>query len=159
MTFNLSGPISESRYEGPAPHSLFGDIGVNIQGKPFPVGNYTLVANPNVGPTITVNFSVINGPFANQSTLAAKTLLNEMSVAPNPANVAVTLSFDEPILVEEILIFDVTGRLIKTIREPSGIDSKTIDFNVIDLPTGTYFIKTMDSKGTPYQEQMLIERY
>ncbi len=60
--FILSGPLTESRNEGPSPHSVFGDIGVDIQGKPFPVGNYTLSANPVVGPTLIVSFSVVDGP-------------------------------------------------------------------------------------------------
>ena len=159
VQFNLTGPINESRYEGPSPHSLFGDIGINIQGKPFPVGNYTLVANPNSGPTITVNFSVVNNGSTNKSTLVTNTPLNEMSIAPNPASEMINMSFDEPVLIEEILIFDVTGRLIKTVREPLGLNSKSIDFNVYDLPIGTYFIKTIDSKGMQYQQQMLIDRY
>ena len=59
VRFTLSGPINENRREGKfPPYSLFGDIGVNIQGKKFPAGNYTLVADPNSGPTVTVNFSV-----------------------------------------------------------------------------------------------------
>lgn len=61
VAFKLTGPLTQNRFEGPAPHSLFGDIGVDIIGKPFPVGNYTLVANPNNGPTITVNFAVVEG--------------------------------------------------------------------------------------------------
>jgi len=60
---------------------------------------------------------------------------------------------------QKILIFDITGKLIKTIKEPLGLDSKTIDFNVYDLPIGTYFIKTVDSEGMQYQQQMLIHRY
>ena len=160
IRFVLTGPITESRTEGAsAPYSLFGDIGVDVQGKVFPVGNYTLVANPNSGPTITVNFSVVNNGSTNKSTLATNTPLNEMSIAPNPASEMINMSFDEPVLIEEILIFDVTGRLIKTIREPLGLNSKSIDFNVYDLPIGTYFIKTIDSKGTQYQQQMLIDRY
>ncbi len=67
VKFILTGPINETRNEGPnPPYSLFGDIGVNIQGMPFPVGDYTLSANPKVGPTIVVNFSVIDGPPVNQ---------------------------------------------------------------------------------------------
>ncbi|WP_171017355.1 malectin domain-containing carbohydrate-binding protein [Maribacter sp. ACAM166] len=159
VQFTLTGPINENRYEGPAPHSLFGDIGVDILGKPFPVGNYTLVADPNLGPPQIINFSIIDGPPVNQSPVVAKTLVNEMSIAPNPAHEQVTMSFEEHILIEEILIFDVTGRLIKTIKEPFGLDSRTIDFNVYDLPIGTYFIKTVDSKGIQYQQQMLIDRY
>ena len=60
--FILTGPLTESRNEGPTPHSLFGDIGVDIQGKVFPIGDYTLIANPVNGPTLTVNFSVVDGP-------------------------------------------------------------------------------------------------
>ncbi|MEH6511550.1 MAG: HYR domain-containing protein, partial [Maribacter arcticus] len=161
VKFVLSGAVSYTRIESVAPYALYGDASGNYIPTDLPIGLYTLTATPysasgakgTAGQSLTINFSVGITP------LAAKTQLNEMSIAPNPANLAVTISFDEPILVEEILIFDVTGRLIKTIREPLGLDSRTIDFNVIDLPTGTYFIKTMDSKGTSYQEQMLIERY
>jgi len=61
VSFNLSGPLTENRTEGSSPpFSLFGDIGVNIQGKMFPVGAYTLVANPNNGPTVTVHFEVVD---------------------------------------------------------------------------------------------------
>ena len=61
VRFNLSGPITENRTEGSSPpYSLFGDFGVDIQGMIFPPGEYTLVANPNSGPTVTVNFTVID---------------------------------------------------------------------------------------------------
>ncbi len=61
VKFDLSGPISESRREGSKPpYSLFGDFGVDIQGKMFPAGEYTLTANPKSGPTVTVNFEVVD---------------------------------------------------------------------------------------------------
>ena len=82
-----------------------------------------------------------------------------MSISPNPANEEVTISFDEPTPVKEILIFDITGRLIKTLNENLRPDGKSIDFNVYDLPIGTYFIKTVDSNGKQHQQQMLIDRY
>ena len=160
VRYTLTGPLSETRTEGSAaPYSLFGDIGVDVQGKVFPVGNYTLVADPNVGPTITVNFSVIDGISNNQFSTSAKIQVNEMSISPNPANEEVTISFDEPTPVKEILIFDITGRLIKTLNENLRPDGKSIDFNVYDLPIGTYFIKTVDSNGKQHQQQMLIDRY
>ncbi|MGB3143015.1 MAG: HYR domain-containing protein [Maribacter sp.] len=160
VRFILTGPLSETRTEGStAPYSLFGDIGVDVQGKVFPVGNYTLLAIPNSGTRQTINFSVVNSTPSNQSLIASKLQLNEMSISPNPANEEVTMSFDEPTLVEEILIFDVTGRLIKTVKEHLGLDSKSIEINVYDLPIGTYFIKTVDSKGIQHQQQMLIDRY
>lgn len=77
VAFKLTGPITQNRFEGPAPHSLFGDIGVNIVGKIFPVGNYTLVANPKNGPTITINFTVVEGnPLCDDMNVAVQSKVN-----------------------------------------------------------------------------------
>jgi len=72
--FRLTGPINHTGAEGSSPpFSLFGDIGTNVLGQVFPVGNYTLFANPNSGATVIVNFSVIDGPPQNQNPIAVAT--------------------------------------------------------------------------------------
>lgn len=60
VRFVLSGPLNQNRFEGPEPHSLFGDIGVDIQGRLFPDGEYTLLADPVNGSTVTVSFTVVS---------------------------------------------------------------------------------------------------
>ena len=61
VTFNLSGPLTENRVEGTfPPFSLFGDFGVDVQGKLFPPGAYTLMATPNNGSPVTVAFTVVD---------------------------------------------------------------------------------------------------
>jgi hypothetical protein len=64
VKFSLSGPLSASRYEGSDPYALFGDIGVNLTGKTFPVGNYVLkvtpVLNGTNGADVVVNFKVVS---------------------------------------------------------------------------------------------------
>ncbi|HDZ03791.1 T9SS type A sorting domain-containing protein, partial [Maribacter sp.] len=139
------------RNEGPAPHSLFGDIGVDIQGKPFPIGNYKLVANPVSGPTITVNFSVVDNP-----TLLAKKV-NEMTVSPNPADVIATVSFTTPQMVSTIYVYDVTGRLVKTYPGNLNEEVSSSEIQVQDLPAGTYFVRTLDANGNETQQQMAIK--
>lgn len=62
VRFQLTGPVNETRNEGSAPFSLFGDIGVDLLGKILPVGSYTLRATPTTssgtGATVTINFTV-----------------------------------------------------------------------------------------------------
>ena len=61
VSFQMTGPVNQNKSEGSSPpYSLFGDIGVDIQGIDFPVGAYTLVANPNNGATVIVNFEIVD---------------------------------------------------------------------------------------------------
>lgn len=150
--FKLTGPINETRTEGAvAPHSLFGDIGVDIQGKPFPVGNYSLTANPNSGPTVVVNFSVVN-------TSTSKAAPSVKS-SPNPADEEVTLTFDTPVRLETFHIYDTAGRLVRVVRAEGNADLRTYQLQVLDLPVGMYYVRSTDADGNSYQEPILINRY
>ncbi|MDO1511701.1 M4 family metallopeptidase [Maribacter confluentis] len=83
--------------------------------------------------------------------------VNSLSLYPNPANIETTISFDQPTTVGTIQIFDVMGRLVRTIKG-GLIDSNGSPVNVQEIPTGTYFVKTIDESGMEFQQQMLIER-
>ncbi|WP_036155683.1 immunoglobulin-like domain-containing protein [Maribacter forsetii] len=82
---------------------------------------------------------------------------NKMTVFPNPAVSETSLSFELPTTVEEIQVFDVTGRLVRTIKG-GEIDERGEPVNVQELPVGVYFLKTQDVKGQQFQEQMVIKR-
>ena len=158
MFFKLTGPINESRSEGPAPHSLFGDIGVDIQGKPFPIGNYTLSANAinPAAPDVIVNFSVVAGSGAAREAVSK---MLPMTASPTPADVEVSISFDVPTRIETFQIFDTSGKLVKTVRAAQGTDLRTYDLRVLELPSGMYYVRTKDDEGNSYQEAILISRY
>ena len=156
--FTLTGPINEFRSEGPAPHSLFGDIGVDIQGKPFPVGNYKLVANAinAAAPDVTVNFSVVSG--GGSAKVAAEEVV-PMTASPNPADDVVSISFELPTQIETFQIFDTAGKLVKTIHASPGTDLRTYDLTVLEIPSGMYYVRALDSNGKWHQEPILISRY
>ncbi len=72
VSFNLSGPVNQIKTEGPLkPVSLFGDIGVDVQGVPFPAGDYTLVVSVQGGNTSTYNFTITDGPLTTFEILAS----------------------------------------------------------------------------------------
>ena len=89
--------------------------------------------------------------------LEAKTL-NQLSLYPNPAEVETSLRFDNPIQVESIQVFDVTGRLVRTIKG-GLIGNQGTSIDVQELPDGIYFVKVRNSdNGEEFQQQMLIRR-
>ncbi|SDE79765.1 Por secretion system C-terminal sorting domain-containing protein [Pricia antarctica] len=152
VRFTLTGPISRSYSEGKAPYSLYGDIGVDIQGRVFPVGSYTLVVNPSNAPAITVNFSVVQG-ISNTAKSAP-----QMMIFPNPAIDITTVSFPEPVQLTQFYVYDVTGRLVKTIASETAEDIDSIELSVYDLPIGTYFVRTTDTSGKGFQQRLIIEK-
>ncbi|MGC1517004.1 MAG: T9SS type A sorting domain-containing protein, partial [Maribacter sp.] len=83
--------------------------------------------------------------------------LNALTLYPNPANVETTLSFDQPTSVGTIEVFDVTGRLVRTMKG-GLIDNRGTPVNVQEMPVGVYFVKTTDSSGVEFQQKMLIQR-
>ncbi|MFV1451228.1 T9SS type A sorting domain-containing protein [Maribacter sp. HS] len=82
---------------------------------------------------------------------------NGMVVYPNPAVDETSVSFDLPTTVGAIRIFDVTGRLVQTIKG-GPIDDRGLPISVRDMPEGVFFVKTTDTAGVEFQQKMLIQR-
>ena len=106
----------------------------------------------------SLNISVLE----DGATIVAKSIkqfipLNNLTLYPNPASVSTTLGFDMPTQVESIQIFDVAGRLVKTIKG-GLVDRNGTPIDVQELPTGTYYVNTKDSLGQEFKQQMLITR-
>ncbi|PIB38347.1 immunoglobulin-like domain-containing protein [Maribacter sp. 4G9] len=93
--------------------------------------------------------------------IAAKTSVksdSDMSVYPNPAKIETSISFDNPISIGTIQIYDVTGKLVRVI-EGGEIDNTGRPINVQELPAGVYYVKAIDENtGEDYSSKILIER-
>ena len=160
VKFELTGTISRTWVETNAPYALYGDFDGEFIPTTFTEGSYTLKATPytlssasgEAGQSLTVKFNVI------QSTSTSKTAVVDMSIFPNPASESITVSFDEPTSLEKIYIYDITGRLIQSLNMDTGQDVGTYLLGVQDLPTGSYFVRTIDSEGKQSQQQMAIKR-
>lgn len=70
-------------------------------------------------------------------------------IYPNPASENVTVEFLNNILVKKIVVYDATGRLIKTMEITSSHQ-----FNVTDWPAGFYYIRIANA---PKQAFKLIK--
>ncbi|WP_339842018.1 malectin domain-containing carbohydrate-binding protein [uncultured Maribacter sp.] len=155
VLLELSGAKTGSQLENNAPLGLSGNTGGSL----FTAGSYSFKATPyslrnrggTAGSIRTIGFEIMDTP-----ALAAKSI-NVLSLYPNPASVETTLSFDQPTTVGTIQVFDVTGRLVRTIKG-GLIDKRGTPVNVQEMPAGTYFVKTTDASGLEFQQQMLIQR-
>ncbi|MCM4165165.1 hypothetical protein DHC50_16325 [Arenibacter sp. A80] len=160
VKFELSGTLTRTWIESASPYALYGDLNGEYNPTLLPVGSYTLKGTPyglsgasgKVGQSLTINFNVV------QSGSTAKMSVASMNIFPNPANESVTVSFDEPIPLTQIYVYDITGKLVKFLKMDANENVGTYLLGVQDLPTGSYFIRTIDAEGKELQQQLAIKR-
>ncbi|WP_298477165.1 BspA family leucine-rich repeat surface protein [uncultured Maribacter sp.] len=87
-----------------------------------------------------------------------KVSLNELMISPNPANEEVKMKFELPIDVYSLRVYDILGRLVRTINTSESKSQDGYQVNVQELPAGTYFVKSTDTKGISLSKQMVIKR-
>ena len=110
----------------------------------FRYGHMIPPNNPNVG-----------GKFDNIRISALQTLpaylgiddfiSSKFNVFPNPVIDMVTISNAENIGIDEITVYDVNGRIIKS---QEGKTANEIQLNIEDLATGTYLLHIQTNAGT-----------
>jgi len=70
---------------------------------------------------------------------------SKFNVFPNPATDVVTITNNENIGIEEILMYDING---KTVKEQKGKTENEIQLDVSNLSSGTYLLHIKTSQGT-----------
>ncbi|VXB02779.1 PKD domain-containing protein [Maribacter litoralis] len=160
VKFVLTGSVNRTWIETNAPYALYGDFDGVFIPTTIPIGSYTLEATPysmggaggEIGQSLTVKFSVV------QPASTSKSAEVSMNIFPNPASESITVSFDEPTTLVKIFIYDITGRLVQSLNMDASQDVGSYLLGVQDLPTGSYFVRTIDSEGKQSQQQMAIKR-
>ena len=71
-------------------------------------------------------------------------LAEKFNLYPNPATNIVNIANSENMLVEEVAIYDTTGKLLKT---QSFTNEKEIQLNVDNLASGTYMLHLQTNQG------------
>ena len=64
---------------------------------------------------------------------------------PNPAHSAINIQLDEPTLIDRIEIYSISGVQIKS--EKIGLSTDQMNFNLEDLPAGSYMVRLLTAKG------------
>jgi len=106
-----------------------------------------------------INAIEILGQNRGGSGLSGKTTISNPSmVSPNPAISITTLSFEKPIELTTIQVFDVLGRLVHSYNGPEVKDEGSYVLQVNHLEAGSYFINSLDVNGIKHQKQIVIKK-
>ncbi|MEL7120643.1 MAG: DUF4397 domain-containing protein, partial [Bacteroidota bacterium] len=93
------------------------------------------------------------------STNELEGLLEEVTLAPNPANVQTRLTYELKESVQMNLgIFTTDGKLVRMTQlgnRASGIHTE--DVNTVDLPAGQYYISLISSKGIVTKQLTIVK--
>ena len=76
---------------------------------------------------------------------------SRLGLYPNPSKNTVNIGELEAEVCEEIMIFDMTGRLMKHFTNDVNLD-------VSDLPTGLYMMRVVTGEGKRYTEKIMISK-
>ncbi|MDP2161136.1 MAG: T9SS type A sorting domain-containing protein [Flavobacterium sp.] len=71
---------------------------------------------------------------------------SSISMYPNPTNGIVTLDFMNPVYVNNITVYSVSGQLVHATKVNTASETQTIDLQ--DIATGVYFVKIEMEQGT-----------
>jgi hypothetical protein len=107
--------------------------------------------NGEMGTSLTINFEIVDSERDGKS-------VNRLIISPNPSNIIADLSFDTPVELMIIVIYDTHGRLVRTFKGEKTRQGEIYNLDVKSLQSGNYFIKTIDTKGRAHSGQMLIKK-
>ena len=163
VALSISGPINNNRTENGAPYAFFGDSGGNYAPVNFPSGNYTITATPyenpslggEAGTTLSVSFTITSGSGLNRP-LPEGNFVPEITPNPTAEKVQVTASGSVP-EIEKVLLFDMSGRLVKSIElKSNGTGFTPFSFDVIGVEDGLYIIQMWSKDSQQVSEHRLL---
>ncbi|WP_373519878.1 ExeM/NucH family extracellular endonuclease, partial [Pricia sp.] len=153
--FELSGKKVSRKIENLSPFALYGDFGGNYAGEEFRPGNYRIRTVPfsktylrgDRGTGLTANFSIVGGALGDIETA---------KISPNPAKWFTKISFDGPVEVNKVLLFNAYGWLV---RNYTGDRIKKGDEYILTLGflrRGVHFVVITDNYGNKVTRKLII---
>ena len=85
-------------------------------------------------------------------------MLNKMYMYPNPATDTSSISFEKKENVEEIIIFDMSGRMVQRFDAEEIKRGDHYQIDVYWIPAGTYIVRSRNAEGIEFSKQMVIKR-
>lgn len=156
VRLELSGEQSTARTESLIPYALFRDLPIgDYIGNNFDYGIYTVTATPYSGNKLS---GEIGMPLSMTFEIVDEVPSNKLSIVPNQASTFTMATLKRPAEVSQILIFDMSGRLLESVDPRKAKDGDGYVLDVSFYQQGTYIVKIIDVNGVPFQRQMVVKR-
>jgi len=139
--FNYSASIFLSQLLGEPRYASMVAVAGDISAEPYS-GNNTF--GDDVVPVVRMN--VGSDPTVNASELLLPE--NTFTLSPNPTNDVLRVAFDleQPAQETTVRVFSIAGQLLEK-RELQRLQNETLEFDVRDFATGTYFLQVETEEG------------
>ncbi|MBM1107838.1 BspA family leucine-rich repeat surface protein [Aurantibacter crassamenti] len=156
VRLELSGEQSTVRTESLEPFALFRDLPIgDYIGNNFDYGEYTVTATPYAEDNLGGDMGI---PLSITFTIVEELAENALKISPNQVSNLARASFERPIDIQQILIFDMSGRIIESYNPQYIKSGNDYVLDVNFYQQGAYIVKMVDNKGVPYQKQMVVKR-
>ncbi len=172
VLFSLTGSTTHNQTENKTVYALFGNSGSDYRNGQLNAGAHQLKATAytqsqgggTAYPTLTVQFSVINGSATNTARMAPGTApaatdmpKQDFLTYPNPVGneafvQAAYLQKNQPFRID---VLDIFGRIVRSYSWNETQPDGTYTIQTRDLPSGTYLIQV--TQGKTQQRQKLIK--
>ena len=104
------------------------------------------------GPQMINKYDNIKITALNKVPLSVSTFLNEQfTIFPNPASNLVNITNTQNLIVEEVSIYDLSGKLLKTQKV---VSTENTELNIEELAAGTYMFHIKTKEGTAVKKMI-----
>ncbi len=97
-------------------------------------------------------YALANGEFTTTS-VSMQESPAMLTLSPNPAGDIATVSIDGAAVLQELVLRDMNGKMLK--RMPLLPGQVRLDLSVRDLPSGVYFVGAVDKSGNERQHKLI----
>ena len=82
---------------------------------------------------------------------------NAMRLYPNQASTFTTISFEESTQMKRVLVYDMSGRLVKSYNPKNNLGENAYVIDVNFYQQGNYIVKVVDEKGLTQSQLMIVK--
>ena len=83
---------------------------------------------------------------------------NYMRLYPNQVSDFATVSFERPVEIRQVYVFDITGRLVKSYNPRAIRSERGYTIDVTKYQQGAYIVKLIDGQGANFEKKMIVKR-
>ena len=82
-----------------------------------------------------------------------------MALYPNPASNTLNINFMEPVIINQVQIFDTNGKVVMNSGFARKVENNgSISLPDLNLPNGTYMVRVISSDGDVFADKFIIEK-
>ena len=114
--------------------------------------------HPVINAIEVLEISIANNSNSGKLVIRKEQNSNKMMLYPNQVSDVAKVSFVEPVELQQILVFDMIGRLIRSYNPNEVKIGEEYAIDVNTYQQGTYIVKMINYEGVSFEKRMMVKR-